>query len=152
MKQSTRDVGYHTANYVQENETLHKAANRFALATASDQATIETLTNTNATHTAQIIGSLLWYGRNMDITILNVLGSLGAQQNTPTEQTEKVVQQLLDYCAKHPNAKIWYYTSDMILQIHADAAYLNKTKGCSTARGIFFMGNKLENNKPIFLN
>eukprot|EP00957_Ditylum_brightwellii_P068642 5211204-Ditylum_brightwellii.AAC.1 len=54
MKQSTRDTGYHTANYVQENETLHKAANSFALATASDQATIETLSNTNATLTVQI--------------------------------------------------------------------------------------------------
>eukprot|EP00957_Ditylum_brightwellii_P027176 2054366-Ditylum_brightwellii.AAC.1 len=40
----------------------------------------------------------------------------------------------------------------MILQIHADASYLNETKGCSTAGGIFFMGNKLENGKPIFLN
>eukprot|EP00957_Ditylum_brightwellii_P193015 14696008-Ditylum_brightwellii.AAC.1 len=54
MRQSTRDVGYHTANYVHENETLNKAANSFALATASDQATIETLSNTNATLTAQI--------------------------------------------------------------------------------------------------
>eukprot|EP00957_Ditylum_brightwellii_P016332 1227664-Ditylum_brightwellii.AAC.1 len=54
MKQSTRDAGYHTANYVHENETLHEAANSFALTTASDQATIEMLSNTNAILTAQI--------------------------------------------------------------------------------------------------
>eukprot|EP00957_Ditylum_brightwellii_P137191 10460181-Ditylum_brightwellii.AAC.1 len=54
----------------------------------------------------QIIGALLWYCRNMDINILKVLESLTAQQNTLTEQTEKAVQQLLDYCITHPNAKI----------------------------------------------
>eukprot|EP00957_Ditylum_brightwellii_P195533 14898959-Ditylum_brightwellii.AAC.1 len=54
----------------------------------------------------QIIRALLWYGRNVDITILKALGSLAAQQNTLTEQTEKAVQQSLDYCATHPNAKI----------------------------------------------
>eukprot|EP00957_Ditylum_brightwellii_P049153 3729423-Ditylum_brightwellii.AAC.1 len=54
----------------------------------------------------QIIGALLWYGRNVDITILKALGSLAVQQNTPAEQTKKAVQQLLDYCATHPNAKI----------------------------------------------
>eukprot|EP00957_Ditylum_brightwellii_P143989 10971559-Ditylum_brightwellii.AAC.1 len=51
----------------------------------------------------QIIEALLWYGRNVDITILKALGSLAAQQNTPTEQTEKTVQQLLDYCTTHPH-------------------------------------------------
>eukprot|EP00957_Ditylum_brightwellii_P026414 1997935-Ditylum_brightwellii.AAC.1 len=55
MRQSTRDTGYHTANYVHKNETLSKASNSFALATASDQATIEMLSNTNAALTPQIV-------------------------------------------------------------------------------------------------
>ena len=100
----------------------------------------------------QIIGSFLYYGRAINITIIKALNTLATQQSKPTEKTERHIKQFLDYCALHKDAKIRYFASDMILQIHSDAAYMNETKARSTAGGHFFLGNKIIKNKPIFLN
>lgn len=40
----------------------------------------------------------------------------------------------------------------MLLQIHSDAAYMNETKARSTAGGHYFLGNRIYDNQPIFLN
>ena len=40
----------------------------------------------------------------------------------------------------------------MILQVHSGAAYMNETKARSTASSRFFLGNKIKEGKPIFLN
>ena len=45
----------------------------------------------------QIVGSLLYYARAVDPTILMALSAIAAQQSTPTEQTRKLVNQFLDY-------------------------------------------------------
>eukprot|EP00957_Ditylum_brightwellii_P184318 14039501-Ditylum_brightwellii.AAC.1 len=54
----------------------------------------------------QIIGALLWYGRNVDITILKALGSLAAQQNTQTEQKKR---QYNSYWITAPHAPMQKY-------------------------------------------
>ena len=100
----------------------------------------------------QIVGSFLYYGRAIDMTIIKPLNTLATQQSQPIKNTEKHIDQFLDYCATHPDAKIRYFASDMLLQIHSDAAYMNKTKARSTAGGHYFLGNKIIQNKPIFLN
>ena len=100
----------------------------------------------------QIIGSFLYYGRAIDITLLKALNSLATQQSTPTENTDKLVKQFLDYCAWHPDAKIRFFASDMLLQVHSDASYLNEQQARSTAGGHFFLGKKVHHNEPIFLN
>jgi hypothetical protein len=48
---------------------------------------------------------------------------------------------MLDYCATHPNATIRYKTSEMILNIHSDAGYLNEPKARSRAGGNFVMSS-----------
>jgi hypothetical protein len=38
-------------------------------------------------------------------------------------------KQLLDYLATHPNAMVWFHTSNMTLNIHLDALYLLDFRG-----------------------
>ena len=90
--------------------------------------------------------------REVDISILVSLSIIAAQQNSPTEKTEKAVTQLMDYLAKHPDATIRYHASDMILKIHSDASYLTEPKARSRIGGHFFLGKETEKGKPIYLN
>ena len=60
--------------------------------------------------------------------------------------------QVLDYFATHPDAKIQFRASDMVLNIHSEALYLTEPNGCSRACGHFFMGSLPEDGKPIKLN
>ncbi len=60
--------------------------------------------------------------------------------------------QLLNYLATNTDAKICYYPSDMIMNIHSDASYLSESKARSRACGYFFMGWKLVDGQPIKLN
>ena len=100
----------------------------------------------------QIVGSFLYYGRAIDITILKALNTLATQQAKPTVTTEKRIHQFLDYLATHPDAKIRYFASDMLLQIHSDAAFMNETRARSTAGGHYFLGKPIHPKRPIFLN
>ena len=77
----------------------------------------------------QVVGSsFLYYARAVDPTILIALSDIATQQNEPTENTRKRVEQLLDYMATHPMTKIRFRASDMILYIHSDASYLSAPK------------------------
>jgi hypothetical protein len=60
--------------------------------------------------------------------------------------------QLLDYLVTHAGAKIRFYASDMIMNIHSDASYLSESKAQSCACGHVFMGWKPINGEPIKLN
>ena len=44
------------------------------------------------------------------------------------------------------------FASDMVLQLHSDASYVNKQKARSTVGGYFFLGKKFADKEPIFLN
>ena len=84
-----------------------------------------------------VIGSLLYYGRAIDATILPALNQLGQQQATPTLQTKKALNQLLDYVYTYPNGKVRFYASDMCLTVDSDAAYLVLPKARSRIAGHF---------------
>jgi hypothetical protein len=85
-----------------------------------------------------VAGTLLYYGRAVNSTILTSLSSLATKQAKPMQKTMEMVKQLLDYCATQEEAIITYMASKMILNVHSDAGYLNKKKGCSRAGGHFF--------------
>ena len=59
---------------------------------------------------------------------------------------------MLDYAATHPESKIGYRASEMILQIHTDASYLSKPKARSRAAGHYFLGWLPQTNHSIRLN
>jgi hypothetical protein len=71
------------------------------------------------------MGSFMYSCRAKDPTIPVTLNKLAGLQ---TKATEKVVQwcrHFLDYMATHTDATIWYYASDMVLNIHSDSLYLS---------------------------
>ena len=87
----------------------------------------------------------------MDGTLSVALGTIASQQSKATEETNQAVNQLLDYCATHPNATIRYHASDMVLRIHSDASYHSEKDARSRSGGHFYLGNK-PGNAPDFNN
>jgi hypothetical protein len=55
-----------------------------------------------------VAGTLLYYGRAVDSTILTSLSAIATEQAKPTQKTMEVVKQLLDYCAMQEDAIITY--------------------------------------------
>ena len=100
----------------------------------------------------QIMGSILYYARAVDMTVLMALSSIAVEQTKATEQTMQKCTQLLDYLAGHADAKVRFHKSDMIMNIHLDASYLSEAKARSRACGHFFLGWLPKDDAPIHLN
>jgi hypothetical protein len=69
----------------------------------------------------EIVGTLLYYARAIDCTMLVALGTLATAKTTL--DTAQGLTQLLNYAATHPDATLKYIASDMILHVHSDASY-----------------------------
>ena len=87
-----------------------------------------------------ITGSLLYYARAIDGTILPALNDIASQQASPTEFTKAKCNRLLDYVATYPNTTVRYRASNMKLHIDSDAAYLVMPKARSRIAGYFNFG------------
>jgi hypothetical protein len=87
-------------------------------------------------------GSVLYYARAVDPTVLMPLNGIVTEQTKATEKTQAATNQMLDYLATHPDATIRYHASDMVLHIHSDASYLSVSNARSRLGGLFFLGNK----------
>ena len=87
----------------------------------------------------QVIGSLLYYARAVDHTILVTVNDIAAQQSKATSETEAKVIKLLNYIATNPNATLTYHQSKMQLVVHSDASYLSAPNARSRAGGYFFL-------------
>ena len=92
-------------------------------------------------HVQGIIGSLLYYARAVDPTILVALNELSAQQATPTVNTRKKLNHLLDYVATFPHAILRFHVSDMVLHVDSDAAYLVMPKARSRITGHYYLSD-----------
>ena len=100
----------------------------------------------------KIVGSILYYARAVDMTVLIGLSSIAVEQTIATTKTMGRCHQLLDYLATNAEAKIRFYASDMVMNVHSDASYLSETKARSRTCGHFFMGWKPVDGAPIQLN
>ena len=98
-------------------------------------------------HVQAVSGTLLYYGRAVNPTILPALSSIATEQAKPTKKTMAMVKQLLDYCATQEEAIITYTASKMILCIHSDAGYANEKNTRSRAGGHFPLSNN--NQHPL---
>ena len=94
----------------------------------------------------QIVGDLLYYARTVDNKLLVALHTIGMQQSAATEETEKVISQLLDYVATYPNDGTIYRSSGMVLTAHSDAGFNNESKGRSWAGAHIFLSE--DDSKP----
>ena len=52
------------------------------------------------------------------------------------------ITDVLNYAASHPDAKILYFASDMILNVHSNMLYLSESDARSQATSIYFLGKK----------
>ncbi len=100
----------------------------------------------------KIVGSILYFARAVDMTVLMALSAIAVEQTKAIAKTMGRCIQLLDYLASNSEAKVRYYASDMIMNIHSDASYLSETKARSRACGHFFMGWMPKTGEPIKIN
>ena len=81
------------------------------------------------------VGTLLYYSLEVAPTMLPDLNEMAAIQAKPTLYTKLSAYILLDYAYTLCNAKICYHTSDKILHVKSDAAYLVMPGDCSHITG-----------------
>ena len=100
------------------------------LLSASDKRTVQ-----------QIVGSLLYYSRAVDPTMLVALNDIASQQATPTNDTLQQCSMLLDYARTYKNATLRFRRSDMILHVDSDAAYLVQPNARSRIAGYYHLSS-----------
>jgi hypothetical protein len=89
-----------------------------------------------------VTGSVFYYARAVDPTVLMPLNDIATKQTKATEKNQAATNQLLDYLATHPESTIRYHASDIILNMHSDASYLSVSNARSRLGGLFFCGDK----------
>ena len=99
----------------------------------------------DTTRVQEILGTLLYYARAVDSTMLAAIGTIATQQAHATRDTMKAITQLLNYCATHPSAVVRFVSSDMILHVESDASYLTAPHARSRAAGYHFLSDRPTN-------
>jgi hypothetical protein len=100
----------------------------------------------------------LYYSRAGDRTLIVPINVLPYDQTKATSDTAGKVIKLFNYCITHPETKIRYHASDMILNIHSDASYLSEKETKSRSGGFFYTGsstdtaNKLTNGEILIIS
>jgi hypothetical protein len=97
----------------------------------------------------QLTGTLLYYARAVDPTLIMPINVLASEQSKTTADTAEKVIKRLNYCNTHQETKIRYHASDMILYIHSDASYLSEREARSRAGGFFYMGYSADTAKKL---
>ena len=104
----------------------------------------------------EAVGMFAWYSRSTDPIMAKTLSSIAGRQSKATEQLKKELHQFLDYCATHPDAKVRFTASDMILALHSDASHLSEPGSKSRAAGHFYLtkndGQDLNNGAILTLS
>jgi hypothetical protein len=113
---------------------------------AESQVESPLLNKEDTKHVQAVMGTLLYYARAVDSTILTALSSLATEQAKQTQKMMEKVKKLLDCCASQEEAIITYNKSKMILVVHSNAGYWNKEKSRSRAGGHFSYQTKI--NSP----
>ncbi len=91
-------------------------------------------------HVQQIVDSILYYARAVDMMVLIALSAIAVEQTKATTRTLGKCMQLLDYLASDSEAKVRFYVSDMIMNIHSDASYLSERGARQQSMRAFFHG------------
>jgi hypothetical protein len=97
----------------------------------------------------RVTGSVLYYARAVDPTVLTPLNNIAAEQTKATEKTQAATNQMFYYLAIHPYTTIRYHASDMILNTHSDVSYLLVSNALSRLGSLFFLGNKSPNQETL---
>ena len=99
-----------------------------------------------------IAGSFLYYTQALDYTLLLAINETLTTQAKPALHTFEQCQQILDYVATYPNACIRYHTSDIILLIDSNAAYLIMPQAKSRIADYYYLSNYPEKTPHPAIN
>jgi hypothetical protein len=73
------------------------------------------LTSAEAKRNQELVGSLLFYARGVDVTILPTVNLLASLQSIPTQRVADIADRLLQYCSRYPNNELVYHACDMTI-------------------------------------
>ena len=118
------------------------------MATQDKSSGSTTLPKEKIRYVQSVVGSLLYYARAVDSSILPALNDISKQQASPTQHTLEQCQRILNYVNTYQDVRVRFYASDMILNIDTDAAYLVLPKARSRLAGYFYMGHKRGKASP----
>jgi hypothetical protein len=113
----------------------------------SDPTPSPALSDKDVNKLQQLTGTLLYYARVVDPTRIMTINVLASEQSNAIEVTADKVIKLLNYCNTHPETKIRYHASEMILHINSYASYLSENEAKIRAGGFFYMVNAAKNAK-----
>ncbi len=88
----------------------------------------------------RVVGSLLFYARALDLSILTAVCQLSSYQSNPTQLDLTAAHRLLNYVSSHPNPHKIIHPSSMAQWACTDASFLSRPKsgsvaGCSVGLG-----------------
>jgi hypothetical protein len=122
-----------------------------AVTTQTATADTSPLASPTQQHELQVvIGTLLYYARTVDPSVLTVVHELGSVQSRPTLNDIKKMERLLQYVASHQHHGIRFHASNMQLQIQSDASYLCRPFAKSVLGGFHYLGTTTAINGPFF--
>ena len=107
------------------------------------------LTPAQRTEIQAIVGTLLYYARAVDPSLLPIANEIASQQANPTQKVLTAANRALSYASARQNNCITYHACDMVLFLHVDASYLSRSHARSVVGGYFFLGNE---NRPLLIN
>ena len=87
------------------------------------------------------VGKFLYYARAVDPTMLHALNDISLNTTKGTEATLAATVHLLNYAHSYPQAETIYRSSDMVLRVDSDAAYLVAPEARSRAGGYHYLSN-----------
>jgi hypothetical protein len=97
-----------------------------------------------------VVGTLLYYARAVDPSILTMVHTLGSVQARPTINDMRKMERLLQYVSVHQNHGVRFHASSMQLQIQSDASYLCRPNARSVLGGLHYLGSIDNINGPFF--
>jgi hypothetical protein len=97
----------------------------------------------------KVTGSVLYYTRALEPTVMMRLNDIAIEQTKATEKTQAATYHILDYLVTHPEATIRYHASYMILHSHSDASYLSVSHARSRLGCLLFFGYKPPNEENL---
>ncbi len=87
-----------------------------------------------------VIGTLLYYSRTVDPSILTAVHEVGSNPAKPTIMDMQKMERVLQYLSSHTNYGVRYYASNMQLQGQSDASFLSGPRAKSVFGGLFYLG------------
>jgi hypothetical protein len=114
-----------------------------------DETTSPAFSDKDVKKIQHLTGTLLYYAIAIDPTLIMPINVLASEQSRATVVTAHKVIKLLNYCNTHPETKIRYHASDIILHIHRYASYLSEKQSKSRSGGFLYMGSSTNTDKKL---